>query len=195
LRAVSGTTYDIADYRNLSNYDYVYAEEKYEAGSVSECVFTASVSDQTINTQNLRVTTYDGGSCAGKQEYAVFDGENLTIVGWHVSSITYWYTPGYIRGKSGMHIGDVLSNSYVIDWGTGKNLSYREDLILGAEDVMVPAGSFSNCLKIRTYRDNDDVYISYLAKNIGLVKQISVSPTNPNLSSYIWELISVSIRH
>jgi len=197
LRTVSSdTTYDVADYRNLSNYDYVYAEEKYEAGSVSECVFTASVSDQTINSQNLRVTTYDGGSCAGMKEYAAFDGENLTIVGWHIVSVsrTYWYTPAYIRGKSGMQIGDVLSNSYVIDWGTGKNLSYREDLILGTEDVTVPAGSFSNCLKIRTYRDNDDVYISYLAKNVGLVKQISVSPTNPNVSSYIWELTSFSTR-
>jgi hypothetical protein len=128
------------------------------------------------------------------QEYAVFDGETLTIVGWHIPSIprTYWYTPGYIRGKKGMHIGDVISNSYVSDWGSGKDLSYREELILGTEDVTVPAGSFSNCIKTRTFRDNDDVYISYVAKNVGLVKQICVSPTNPNLSSYSWELISVS---
>jgi len=56
LRTVSAdTTYDIADYMNLSNHDYVYEEEKYEADTVSECGFTASVSDQTINNQNLRV--------------------------------------------------------------------------------------------------------------------------------------------
>jgi hypothetical protein len=191
LRAVSSDiTYDIADYRNLSNQDYVYAEKKFEAGSVSETVFTAAVSDQTINGRNLRVTTYGGGAFAGMQEYAVFDGENLTIVGWNIPAIprTYWYTPGYLRGKSGMKIGDVLSSSYVLEWGTAKSLAYREDLILGTEDVTVPAGFFADCLKIRTYRDNDDVYISYLAKNVGLVKQISVSPSNPNGSSYIWEL-------
>ena len=128
----------------------------------------------------------------GMKEYAAFDGENLTIVGWYIASVsrTYWYTPGYIRGKSGMQIGDVLSSSYVSDWETGKNLSYREALILGTEDVTVPAGTFSNCLKIRAYRDNGDVYISYSAKNVGLVKQIRVSPTNSNFSSYIWELTS-----
>lgn len=194
LQAVSDTTYDVVDYRILTNHDYVYAEEKFEAGVVSECVFTASVRDQIIDEQNLRVITYDGGSYAGMQEYAVFDGETVTVVGWNIPLIprTYWYTPGYIRGESGMHIGDVISNSYVSDWGTGKDLSYREELILGTEDVTVPVGSFSNCLKIRSYRDNGDVYVTYLAKNVGIVKQICVSPTNPNMSSYIWELISVS---
>lgn len=194
LSAVSNTTYDVADYRILSNHHYVYAEKKFEAGVVSECVFTASVSDQVISEQNLRVTTYDGGSYAGMQEYAVFNGETVTIVGWNIPSIsrTYWYIPGYIRGKSDMRIGDVISNSYISERGTVKDLLYREELILGTEDVTVPAGSFSNCLKIRSYRDNNDVYVTYLAKNVGIVKQICVSPTNPNLNSYIWELISFS---
>jgi hypothetical protein len=198
LRTVSSdTTYDIADYSYSSDHDYLYNEKKYESDTVSESTFTASVSEQTINDQNMRVVTYDGGSWAGMQEYAVYDGESLTVVGWHINFIsrTYSYTPGYIKGKSDMHVGDRFSNSYVSDWGTGKTLEYREDLILGTEDVTVPAGPFDNCLKIRTSRDNGDVYIVYLAKNVGLVKEISVSSSNPHGSSYIWELSSVSIRN
>ena len=107
LRAVSSdTTYDIVDYSYSSDHDYLFNEEKYESDTISESTFTASVSEQTINDQNMRVVTYDGGSWAGMQEYAVYDGESLTVVGWHITFIprTYWYTPGYIRGKSDMHV-------------------------------------------------------------------------------------------
>jgi len=75
-------------------------------------------------------------------------------------------SPGIAWGTAGVQVSD--TSATFSSFFTDKNV------ILGVEDVTVPAGSYENCLKIHKLREYGSLFtrVEWLCPNIGLVKRV-----------------------
>lgn len=190
--APSDITYNIDEFRCKSNSEYVYIEKSGDDYGIHNRILTLSVSNETVNGTVFQTLNYNGGLEDGNKIYQLFDGKNLIIAGETDRYEQKWFSPGFIKGSVGMKIGDVFHSVSVIKRNYGDYLTFREILIMGQKNITVPAGRFNNCLVIRTI-NYDDIYLSYLAKNIGLVKFIG-SHGGDSGEPFVWELISANIE-
>lgn len=87
-----------------------------------------------------------------------------------------------------MKVGQSIYNMYVSHGDYSKTIQFREYILLGTEEVTVPAGTFQ-CLKIfkkRSYGGRHE--ITYWAKSIGEVKWVNA---NDSGGGFIQELVNV----
>ena len=102
--------------------------------------------------------------------------------------------PPLVIGSRSMQKGDMFCNFYKkTDLSMTTGIHYDEFVFAGVEDVTVPAGVFTNCLKILR-RTVAGVYLSYFARNVGLVKYLysNNQPSMPN--GYVWELLFYGVN-
>lgn len=80
--------------------------------------------------------------------------------------------PPYIIGARTMEPGAIAFTVYQ-NSASPASLDIAETVFLGLEDVTVPAGIFTNCLKALS-RTSYSTNLSYFAKGVGMVKRQSV---------------------
>ena len=102
------------------------------------------------------------------------------------SDIAITYSEEGVVGLVPDALGDLLillpkemkaGDSWVTLFDEGVKLTHTFE---GLEDITVPAGTFSDCLKIKVDLDDDYTDILWFAKNVGLVKAKRISETTPD---------------
>jgi hypothetical protein len=99
-----------------------------------------------------------------------------------VNSSTTRYDPGLLVFPFGLHaVGDMWGGAYIERFRLipGQLQDYKQFMsrlyqyaIVGIETVTVPAGTFTDCIKIARYRGNGTDRIAWYAKGVGQVKVI-----------------------
>jgi hypothetical protein len=115
-----------------------------------------------------------------------------------VNSSTARYEPGLLVFPYGRHaVGDMWGGAYIEKFRGVSMPEYKQFMsrmyqyaIVGIETVTVPAGTFTDCIKIARYRGNGTDRIGWYAKGIGAVKFIFTSKdlTENNVLNGIYEL-------
>lgn len=177
------TTYDYHDYVNSNIqsktfvryqndgavYDEVWSFERPSPGNV---VRTEITTDAGGSVYRCRVNVFEAApESFNWTQNSVCDGNTVppTPVSTQnydpsVVLLTNAMVPGIAWGTAGvMHMTSVPDSYY-----TDKNE------VLAVEDVTVPAGSYSNCLKVHKLRNYAGIYtrIEWICPDIGLVKRV-----------------------
>ncbi len=113
------------------------------------------------------------------------------------------YDPGLLTFPYGWYrVGDMWGGAYneeffIVDYPDNKQYMSRlyQYAIVGVETVTVPAGTFTDCIKIARFRGNQSDRIGWYAKGIGPVKFIFTHPdqTVGNTLNGMYELQSYTI--
>ena len=104
--------------------------------------------------------------------------------------------PGVIFRTSNMKIGKTFGSYSNLDSSKVGNSSVIQTVaLLGVEGVVVPAGSFSSCIKTSIHRNSErlggefDRISWYRPNGVGLAKQVVM--TNANKAT-VWELTTIT---
>lgn len=193
IRSEAGSlAYDFTEYYFGTNSDYQYSQKYYVPPNVYDSNFQIHVTDETIESKNVICMYYDGGYWNGWKDYAQIEEIGIRIIGWYNPGTDYnvWLEGGYVQGKTSMQPGDIWQNFFIANYSTSQWMYYRNYHFVGTQDVTVPAGTFTDCLKIEVHRKNGFIYVGYYAKDIGIVKEIELHNDGAGL---IWELVSANI--
>jgi hypothetical protein len=115
-------------------------------------------------------------------------------LGWRWSNYYELFDPPVVNKTSDWPVGQRITNMTVLKTSVpgqpvNEQYHYREYTLLGIEDVTVPAGTFTDCLKILNRRSYDSrAIIYYLAKGVGTVKS---QRANHQGSGYLSELLDI----
>jgi len=140
----------------------------------------------------VRVTEYTQTADAyikkARYDYDPADGTTLQE--------TYIFTPPYIIRTSSMHIGEPIVSTTAVQ-STIDSHQIEINTLLGIEAVSVPAGNFTNCLKMKKERysvipGQYTTNIEWHCAGIGRVKQIQVFVGGTGLISQSFELLSTN---
>lgn len=115
-----------------------------------------------------------------------------------VNTSTTYYNPALLVFPFGLHsVGDMWGGAYIERFeivSLPENVQRMSRLyqyaIVGIETVTVPAGTFTDCIKIARYRGNATDRIGWYAKGVGAVKFIFTSKdlTENNTLNGIYQL-------
>lgn len=174
---------DLAEYFFVTNGEYLYQKTVYP-GSMQPTVSIVSYhcGSEMVNGVNM-LTIEESG--VGKSYYEV-NSSGIVCTGYPSDNAatpsTTWVTPPIIRGTRNMTKGDIFTNFFLpVDSLSASSylpLFYEENIFVGIEDVTVPAGTFSKCLKLLR-KNSSYISVDYYAKNVGMVKRIT-SFANPS---------------
>jgi hypothetical protein len=97
-----------------------------------------------------------------------------------VNTSTTHYEPGLLVFPFGQYaVGDIWGGAYLEEFFIVSNPDSKQYMsrlfqyaIVGIETVTVPAGTFTDCIKIARYRGNGTDRIAWYAKGVGQVKVI-----------------------
>lgn len=132
-----------------------------------------SFSKDTLNDQIITAITYETGIYA---DYNLIDyTKDHQLLGWKWDGQFETFDPPVTTMMDNWQLGHRIINMTVLKSeltsGLSESYQYREYMLLGVEDVTVPARTFKDCLKIMSQRSGDSRrQIKYLAKGIGMVK-------------------------
>lgn len=208
IRPLGATqSYDIADYFYVEGGNYEYRRTIYNYTATTGATpqkfgydLMMSVVRETVDGKDLLFV--------GGWDYYLADPSGLLYKGYRASTTSgyesRWFTPPILIGSRNMTPGEGFTTFYE-DPGAPGQLLYREYIFLGTENVTVPAGAFSGCLKILkktqtpTYSRTE---VAYLARGVGNVKVSRLMITYPasgstnstnTWSGYTEELVNARI--
>lgn len=184
---------DFRKYFYVENGDYEYKATSCNAMFPgTPTVFTSAyhIGSETVNGVPMLTRESQGSPGASVKDYYIVGSSNVSHAGYTSVSggltTSSWNNPAVIRGTSDMSKGDIIPNFLqTMDATNMSTVRYDESTVLGVEDVAVPAGIFTKCLKILRKVENINttagyntvsIGVLYYAENIGMVK--SVSPTS-----------------
>lgn len=196
-------TYNFTEYFPVANGSYRYRTTPVGSAVTGLPDFQAQTSTETINGKTYLVlnslTTQAGITSSAKNYYSIGTSE-IAWAGSQSSSptpTTTWMSPAVVIGSKNMVKGDVFCNFFSrtdpANPAMTTGLHYEEYALVGMEDVSVPAGVFTNCLKILS-RSGAGVYLRYYAKNVGLVKKVFSNNNSTMASGYVQELLFFAVN-
>ena len=178
--------YDLLEYNRIPDQTYYYIETAYGSPN-KKGIQTISMSNKILNGQEVQVSVFETGywSAWNLESYDRVEGNNLLHLGERWDGVESLFTPPVVYATRNMKIGQSILNMSELNG----SLRYSEYTLLGLEDVTVPAGTFTNCLKILLKRsDGGKTIIYYQAKNVGIVKSFRAYNQG---SGYSWELLNI----
>jgi len=171
-------------------YRKIWRQTVVSNGSLQTGIGTERHYDTTFQEAQVEAVAYESGLWADYNTIDYFVGTSM--VGYSEIYGEYTNSPPLETQMNDWPVGHRISNDYIqILTGTSDSyqIRYREYTLLGTEDVIVPAGTFSGCLKILSKRSSDSrVTISYFAKGIGLVKYFRAQAQG---GGQIWDLMDI----
>lgn len=194
--AVEANSIDFAQYMPLSGTTLVYRRKSYASGNVSEDYDILRFFTETVNSEEMLVEYTLSGSWTGDICYYTIDNDFVKYKGYGydngsgIESMA-WFTPPIILGARKQYFGQTIPNHFVRNTVSSgfeyKTIDYREYQFIGIEDVMVPAGTFENCIKIIRRRSGGRYNIYFNYPGIGTVKNLYADSNN---GGYIQELVN-----
>lgn len=193
-------TFDFTEYFTPVNSSYRFLVTPTGGATTTPSEMQLLTTSETIDGKNYLVWNFPPTMPAGiitslRKDYYLL---GPTEIAWAYTSGEYtmmlsggWMNPPLVIGSRSMQKGDMFCNFFkrtdpAMPYIT-TGIHYDEFVFAGVEDVTVPAGVFTNCLKILR-RTGAGVYLSYFARNVGLVKYL-YSNNEPSMTSgYVWEL-------
>jgi len=177
------TTYDFAEYFNVNNSEYKYLSTFFTGTESTSYTTPITYQYSTKNVQGMNMLVKTD---PGIEYYYLIDTDKVVSKGYNVlsSSTFYWYDPPIVIGARKMVIGDSFLTLYKTSpWNPYTASEYTFG---GLETVTVPAGTFSDCIKMINKNStvlvqgsgssyNSQVSVNYYARNVGMVKSMSTS--------------------
>ncbi len=171
-QSTTGDPYDFSEYFFVENGRYIYDYANYPGttgGTVQNTCQTYDVSRETFNGNDAMAVIFNMTS---KSYYAI-GSQYINYLGYYnpgnITAPTAVMIQPYIIGARAMEPGAVYAFGSQSS-ASPASLDIRETVFLGLEDVTVPAGIFTNCLKMLT-RTSNFTYLDYYAKGVGMVKR------------------------
>jgi hypothetical protein len=197
-QALVQDAYDFTEYFPVAGGNYLYRITLVGGATTGPTALQIQTSTETLSGKTYLVlnslTTQTGITSSSKNYYLVGNSETA-LAGYQSSSptpATTWMSPAVVIGSKNMVKGDVFCNFFSrtdpANPTMTTGLHYEEYAFVGIEDVSVPAGVFTNCLKILN-RTSGGVNLRYYAKNVGMVKRV-FSNNSSTPSGYVQELLN-----
>jgi len=211
LEVIGTTTYDYRDYtatHAITSRTYQWIRSNNTTGcdrevhEITRTVIDPNTTDISIKqirrdaaatiTCLVRVNEYTQTADAyfrnARFDYDPADGTTLLE--------TYTFSPPYKIRTSSMHIGEPIVSTTAVQSTIDSHL-IEINTLLGIEAVTVPAGTFTNCIKMHKRRDSIipgqyTTNIEWHCAGIGRVKQIQVFVGGAGLTSQSFELLSTN---
>jgi hypothetical protein len=174
--------YDMADYFYVAGASYTLMMTYYSSTTATPYTYqgTSSVVQEVVDGKELLLIGTD---------YYQINPEGVWYAGYKSGSETRWFSPPVRYGSRAMSQGDVFT-TYYVDPANPGTLNYREYTFVGIEDVTVPAGTFTGCLKFLTtlqtptYTRKD---VAHYARGVGMIKRERLtSPFASSSGSVSW---------
>lgn len=179
---MSVTAYDRYEYGAPSGSNYLYRTVEGES-TYNTYVETF---DTTFEGHSVKAHQWKSGLWAGIIDYIRVGEEESELMGYWWRDTLFSYSeprlsPRYILpGERYIHVYSETP---------GGRQYIREYEFIGVEDVEVPAGTFTQCIKILQRREGGVYRLSYLAKGVGMVKYISAD----GHTGFMFELVRAEI--
>jgi len=169
LKADMQNVYDFSEYYSQPDSTYCYKTTYVDENGADSAgyEFEQAISESLDNETVLVEIDHYGW----RNMYAI-RGNQMVYLGYEGNgSEPVWNKPPRVIGTIEMKRFDVYTTCYEYA-GEVNGLSCTEYTFLGVEDVVTPAGTFKDCLKIsrKYYPSSSPFSLRYYARNVGLVK-------------------------
>ncbi|MCX5748808.1 MAG: hypothetical protein NTZ10_00990 [Candidatus Saganbacteria bacterium] len=170
VASITSTTGGREYYPNTQGYSWTYTNT---SGSTTSDWTESFTGVTTYNGMTMQVLHSNSGAGSSDALIVVTDN-NAKQYGTLASPTTEAIT------------GLVFPLSIRSSWVDSVTSPVYTDTVISIEDVTVPAGTFTNCFKIKSGSIHSSGYGFYkwLAKDVGFVKWVSVAPGQTDGSSY-----------
>jgi hypothetical protein len=188
------TIYRPSEYQSSQALPYrkIWQQTEFNSGKRSTVIGIDRHFQDTLNGQDVLAVEAEAGIFADYNLIEYYKDD--TYLGWRWATYYELFDPPVVNKITDWSTGHQITNMTVLKTSVPgrpveESFHYREYTLLGVEDVTVPAGRFTDCLKILSRRASDGrAVISYRAKGVGSVK---VQRANERGGGYLLELLDI----
>lgn len=187
------STYDLADYYYMVGARYAHRVTSYSNSITTP--YTYQYTGQVV--QQLA-----DGKILVEPDYLEINSTGVWYNGYKSGAETRLFSTPVRIGSRAMSPGDIFT-TYYVDPANSSTLNYRQQTFVGIEDVTVPAGAFTGCLKFLTtiqtptFERKD---VTHYARGVGMIKReriqspfASSGTTPPSWLGHKYELAEFKI--